>query len=102
MLCCKKVASIASFISNQTKHISKIFHNINLKSKYLIYLLEYALCKIQYVGDIETNFSISLNNYRKDVKDPNALPVDKHFTLPGPDFNNNAKFTLTKLTANQH
>ena len=40
-----------------------------------------------------------MNNHRKDVKDPNASPVDKHFTLPGHDFNKNAKFTLiVKLT----
>ena len=54
---------------------------------------------IQYVGKSETTFNIRLNNHRKDVKDPNALPADKHFTLPGHDFNKNAKFTLIeKLT----
>ena len=44
-------------------------------------------------------FNIRLNNHRKDVKDSNALPADKNFTLPGHDFNKNAKFTrIEKLT----
>ena len=41
-----------------------------------------------------------MNNHRKDVKDPNALPADKHFTLPGHDFNKNAKFTLIEKLTN--
>ena len=66
---------------------------------YLIYLLECNICNIQYVGKRETTFNIRLNNHRKDVKDQNALPADKYFTLPGHDVNKNAKFTLIeKLT----
>ena len=34
------------------------------------------------------------------AKDPNALPADKHFTLPGHDFNKNAKFTLIEKLTN--
>ena len=99
-LCCKQVVSTTSFKGNQTNRILKIFHNINCKSTFLIYLLECNICNIQYVGKSETTFSIRLNNHRKDVKDPNALPADKHFTLPGHDFNKNAKFTLIeKLTS---
>ena len=49
---------------------------------------------------IYTRFNNRLNNYRKDVKDPNALPADKHFTLPGHDFNKNAKFTLIEKLTN--
>ena len=93
-LSCKQVVSTTSFKSNQTNGIFKIFHNINCKSTFLIYLLECNICNIQYIGKSETTFNIRLNNHRKDVKDPNALPADKHFTLRGHDFNINAKFTL--------
>ena len=41
-----------------------------------------------------------MNNHRKDIKDPNALLVDKHFTLPGHDFNKNAKCTLAEKLTN--
>ena len=38
-LCCKQVISTTSFKSNQTNRVFKIFHNINCKSTFLIYLL---------------------------------------------------------------
>ena len=41
-----------------------------------------------------------MNNHRKDVTDPNALPVHKHFTLTGHDFNKNAKFILIEKLTN--
>ena len=97
-LYCKQVVSTTSFKSNQTNCVFKIFHNINCKSTFLIYLLECNICNIEYVGKSETTFNIRLNNHIKDGKDPNALPADKHFTLPGHEFNKNAKFTLTKFT----
>ena len=78
-----------------------MFHNINCKSKYVIYLFECNLCNSQYVGKSETTFNICLNNHRKDVKDPNALLVDKHFTLPASNFNNNTtKIALTVMLTN--
>ena len=99
-LSCKQVVSTASFKSNQTICVFKIFHNINCKSIFLIYLLECNICNIQYVGKSDTTFNICLNNHIKDVKDPNALPADKHFTLPRHDFNKNAKFTLIEKLTN--
>ena len=99
-LCCKQVVSTTSFKRNQTNRVFKIFHNINCKSTFLIYLLECNICNIQYVGKSEATFNIHLNNRRKDVKDPNALPAGKHFTSPGHDFNKNAKFTLTEKLTN--
>ena len=92
-LCCKQVVSTTYFKSNQTNRVFKILHNINCKSTFLIYLLECNLCRIQYVSKSETTF-------RKDVKDPNALPADKHFTLPEHDFNKNAKLTLIEKLTN--
>ena len=99
-LCCKQVVSTTSFKSNQTNCVFKIFHIISCKSTFLIYLLECTICNNQYVGKRETTFNIRLNNHRKDVKDPNALPADKHFTLPGHDFNKNAKFSLIEKITN--
>ena len=39
-LCCKHIASTATFRSNQMNRILHICHNLNCKSKYVIYLLE--------------------------------------------------------------
>ena len=99
-LCCKQIVSTRSFKSNQTNRVFKIFHNINCKSTFLIYLLECNICNTQYVGKSEATFNIRFNNHRKDVKDPNALPADKPFTLPGHYFNKNAKFTLIEKLTN--
>ena len=35
-----------------------------------------------------------MNNHRKDVKDPKAIPVDKHFNQTGHNFNLHAKFII--------
>ena len=56
--------------------------------------MECALCKVQYAGKAETTFNIRLNNHRKDVNNPNSIPVDLHFRKPGHSFNLHAKFTL--------
>ena len=66
-LCCKQIVYTTKFKSNQTNRICHIYHNLNCKSKYVIYLLECTKCKIQYFGKAETEFNIRLNNHRKDV-----------------------------------
>ena len=35
-----------------------------------------------------------MNNHRQDVKDPKAIPVDKHFNQTRHNFNLHAKFTI--------
>ena len=62
-----------------------------------MYLLECDFFNVHYVGKKETTFNVRLNNHRKDVKSPNASLVNKHFTLPGHDFNKNFKFILINI-----
>ena len=57
-LCCKQIIHTTTFRSNQTNRIFHIYHNLNSKSKHVIYLLECTKCKIQYVGKAETEFNI--------------------------------------------
>ena len=64
--------------------------------------MEWALCKIQYVGKAETAFNIRLNNHRKDVNNPKSIPADFHFRKPGHSFNLHAKFTLIEQLSNIH
>ena len=79
-LCCKQIVHTTTFRSNQTNRIFQIYHNLNCKSKYVIYLLECTKCKIQYVGKAETEFNIRLNNHRKYVWKPDAIPASSHFS----------------------
>ena len=37
-----------------------------------------------------------MNNHRKDVKNPKAIPVDKHFNQTGHNFKLHAKFIKTE------
>ena len=52
-LCCKQVIYASTFRSYQTQQLYTIFHKLNCKCKFIIYLMECALCKVQYVGKAE-------------------------------------------------
>ena len=45
-----------------------IFHQVNSKSDFVIYLLERKECHMQYVGKAETDFNLRLNTVRMYVK----------------------------------
>ena len=74
-LCCQQLISTTTFKSNQTNKTFKIYHTVNCKSSFVIYLLERYTCNIQYVGKSETPLNIRLKNHRKDIKNPNAIPA---------------------------
>ena len=78
-ICCQQRISATTFKSNQTNKPFEFYHRVKCQSSFVIYLLEYYICNIQYVGKSETPFNISLNNHREDAKNPNAIPVFKHF-----------------------
>ena len=89
-LCCTQIVNTKTFESYQTNGTFKIFHKLNCKSSFAIYLMECTLCKIQYVGKTEeTPFNIRLNNHRKDANgnNPKAIPESIHFKQPGHNFN---------------
>ena len=93
-LWCKQVLHTTTFRNNQTNRIFQIYHNLNCKRKYVMYLLECTKCKIQYVGKAGTEFNIRLNNHRKDVWKPGAIPASRHFSGKNHNFNTHAKFIL--------
>ena len=93
-LCCKQIRQTSTFQSRKTKKKYKIFHQVNCKSKFIIYLLECTLCMIQYVGKSEWPMNIRLNKHRNDVFREDAIHVCKHFKQPGHDFNKHAKITI--------
>ena len=95
-LCCKQVANTTTFRSNQTNKILKIYSNLNCTSKYVIYLLERTKCKIQYDGKAETEFNIRLNNHRKDIWKPDAIPASCRFSDKNHNFDTYAKFILIR------
>ena len=79
-MCCKQVNATASFNSYKNKRTFKLFHNLTCKRRFSIYLMERILCKLQYVGKLETPFTLCLINHRSDVFDKSAIPTYRHFT----------------------
>ena len=64
--------------------------------------MECKLYEIQYDGKAETAFKWCLRNDRKDIRDPKAIPTDKHFNLTRHNFNWLAKFIMKEQLRNIH
>ena len=93
---CQQVLKTNTFTSHRTDKTFKIFHQLNCKSSYLIYLLQCRICQLQYAGKSETSFNITLNNHRKYSKNKNPILACKHFQNSNRNFQRDAKFTLTE------
>ena len=94
-----QLISTTTFKSNQTNKLFKIHQKVNCKSSFVIYVLEYYICNIQYIGKSET-FNIRLNNHRKDVKNSNAILACKHFNRHDHDFNDHGKYIIIEQPRN--
>ena len=99
-LFCQQLISTTTFKSYQPKKNFKIYHKLNCKSRFVIYLQECYICSIQYTGKWEIPFNIKLNNHRKAVKNPNAIPACKHFNRDGHGFNNHGKIIIIEQLRN--
>ena len=83
-LCCKQLKTCSTFQSVFNKNTFLTRHNVTCKSSCVIYLMECCLCeKSQYV-------------WRAD-----GTPCDKHFQMPGHNFNTHAKFTIIEEVYNK-
>ena len=100
-LCCKQIKNTSTFTSDNTGKTYNIFHKVNCKSTNVIYLMECSLCKgKQYVGKSEWSVNRRINLHRNDVWRIEGPPCDKHFQLPGHEFNKHAKFTVIEKIEN--
>ena len=102
-LCCKQVTETNQITSRYNSKTYDIYHHTNCKSSYVIYVMECIKCKIQYVGKSEAQFSLRLNNHRKDATKPstNAIPAAQHFHDGKHFFNRDAKFTIVEALKNR-
>jgi hypothetical protein len=57
-------------------------------------------CLIQYTGKTEWPFNQRLNKHRFDVNQEVGPAVDKHFALPGHNFERDARFILIEKLKN--
>ena len=100
--CCAQMVSTDHVINRKTGKIFKIYHNLNCKSKNVIYLIECALCQNKpYVGKSEPPSNLRTNNHRSDAKNPDSIAVDRHFfENKDHDFEKHAKITLIERLEN--
>ena len=101
-LCCRQVRSTNKFKSNKTNEEFQIYHRVSCKSKFIIYLLECILCKIQYIGKSEWAMNIRINKHRNDVFREEAIHVCQHFKQVAHNFNRHAKITIIEELKHQN
>ena len=91
-----------SILKRANKNTFLIRHNVTCKSSCVIYLMECSLCeKSQYVGKSEYSLNLRMNTHRNDVWRKDCSPCDKHFQMPGHNFNVHAKFTMIEEVCNK-
>ena len=97
-LCCKQLKNCSTFQSafNKNTFLIRLMSDVKAcKSSCLIYLMEFCLReRSQYVGKSECSVNLRINTYRNDFWRTHGPPCDKHFQMPGHNFNTHVKFTI--------
>ena len=91
-----------TFKTNMSKQEFKIYHRVTCKSKFIIYLLECILCRIQCIGKSEWPMNIRINKHRNDVFREEAIHVCQHFRQVSHNFNKHAKITIIEEVRHQN
>ena len=60
-----------------------IYCNANCKTENIIYLLECAICGLQYIGETKQQLSKRLNGHRSDANCKPDLPLSRHLRSTG-------------------
>ena len=93
--CCNHITSTKTFKSEKTGEVFNIQHNLNCRSRNVIYLGSCTLCKYsQYIGKSEPSVNLRINTHRYDVNSPNGGRFDKHFNLPGHNYDKHARYII--------
>ena len=59
------------------------------------------LRKSQYVGKSEYSLNLRINAHKNDVLRTDGPPCEKHFQMPGQNFNVHTKFTIIEEVCNK-
>ena len=102
--CCRHMQSTSTFSNKSGDKEYKIFHRVNCKSKNVIYLGQCRICDNKsYVGKCEEQGMYKrINTHRCDAKKADSIPVDRHFLLPGHNFDRDFKLTIIEAVGNHN
>ena len=94
--CCKHIVSTSKFTNRSGTREYSIFHNVNCKSKNVIYLAHCRKCDNKpYVGKCEDQrMHKRINKHRCDAKRKDSIPIDRHFLLPNHNFDRDFRLTI--------
>ena len=80
---CKNIQCTQKFSSTHTGEKFIIYCNANCKTENIIYLLECAICGLQYIGETKQQLSKRLNGHRSDENCKPDLPLSRHLRSTG-------------------
>jgi tripartite motif-containing protein 2/3 len=80
---CKNIQCTQKFSSTHTGVKFTIYCNANCKTENVIYLLECAICGLQYIGETKQQLSKRLNGHRSDANCKPDLPLSRHLRSTG-------------------
>ena len=80
---CKNIQCTQKFSSTDTGEEFIIFGNANCKTENIIYLLECAICGLQYIEEIKQQLSKRLDGHRSDANCKPDLPSSRHLRSTG-------------------
>jgi len=75
---CKNIQCTHKFSSTHTGEEFIIYCNANCKTENIIYLLECAICGLQYMGEIKQQLNKRLIGHRSDANCKPDLPLSIH------------------------
>ena len=80
---CKNIQCTQKFSSTHTGEKFIIYCNDNCKTENIIYLLECAICGLQYIGETKQQLRKRLNGHRSDANCKPDLPLSRHLSSTG-------------------
>ena len=100
--CRRQLTSSKTFSSDHTGEQFDIRHSLNCRSRNVIYLGYCLKCPFnQYVGKSEPPAHKRFNTHRSDVDSTKGNTFDKHFRLPGHNFDHDTRFVLLEQIRNE-
>ena len=82
--------------TRQDGKVFDIFHTVNCRSTFVIYINECRICRLQYVGKSEKAFNLRLNNHRNHMKrGVGSCELTEHFLHNSRSHNFDNDVTIT-------
>lgn len=102
--CCNQVISTNYFTNKTGSKRFEIRHKVSCKSKNCLYLGFCIKCNDgQYVGKVESQgASLRINKHRNDAKREDSIGIDRHFLLPGHDFDRDFRLIVIEEISNKN